>query len=95
MPQDMKESIYTEAAQTLIIQLTETAAAVTPSETATVIPSSTPTEEPTVTTAPIVIPTIASNVTVARQLHSDNPYKAEFVWVDPYPNQFIPGRNLH
>ena len=95
MPQDMKESIYTEAAQTLIIQLTETAAAITPSETATVIPSSTPTEEPTVTTAPIVIPTIASNVTVAPTTSTaDNPYKAEFVWVDPYPNQFIPGQKF-
>lgn len=92
-PEAIKDQIYTEAVKTLCAEFTETAKAIPPTETATALPTNT--AEPTATQTPIMIPTVPSagmNATPTSGVV--NPYQVEFVWVDPYPNQFVPNQKF-
>ncbi len=94
VPHQMKDAIYTEAALTVVAQMTETAEAF-PQPSNTPLPTNTATATSTMTVQPIQIPTqppVVQNPTESAS--SANPYQVEFVWVDPYPTQFRPGQNF-
>ncbi len=91
VPQTTKANLYTEAAGTVVAQLTETAAAIPPTATE-VIPTETLTPVPT--QLQIVLPTAAQEAQPAPTATASvvNPYQVEFVSAEPSPNQFTPGQ---
>lgn len=92
-PEALKDQIYTEAVLTLYAEFTETAKALPSTETATLVPTNT--VQPTATQRPVIIPTIPIAINAATPTSSSvNPYQVEFVWVDPYPNQFYPNQKF-
>lgn len=92
IPQENKYDLYTQAAQTISVNLTETAAAMPPTPTTTTTPTNTPTVLPT--NPIILIPTAISNTEVTPTSNIINPYQVEFLSVEPYPNQFTPGQKF-
>lgn len=89
-PQATKEGLYTEAAGTIAAQLTETAAAITP--TFTEAPP-TETASPAPTQAQIILPTVAPVEAIPQATATEahvNPYQVEIVGVAPALNQFLP-----
>lgn len=94
IPEESKDMIYTEAAQTVVAGLTQTATYF-PMNTATVLPTETATAEPTATRPPIVIPSLQSGTGQSTATSSAvYPYAVEFISSSPYPNQFLPGQKF-
>jgi len=93
IPQEKKFTIYTEAAQTIAVNLTETARSIPPTPTFTASPSNTPTSLPT-NNPIILIPTAVVNIEATPTANIINPYQVEFINVEPYPNQFTPGQKF-
>lgn len=91
IPQISKDALYTEAANTIAVQLTETAAALPPTAT-TFIPSDTPASTPT--TPAIMLPPAATVVQSTPTNSIINPYQVEFISAEPSPNQFTPGQKF-
>lgn len=91
IPQVTKDSLYTEAANTIVVQLTETAAALPPTVTVFV-----PVEisAPTPTTPVILIPSAVTIIQSTPTNSITNPYQVEFVSAEPSPNQFTPGQTF-
>jgi hypothetical protein len=94
-PDEMKDAIYTEAAQTIVAELTTTAASLPATETATAIPSETPSPMPSPTAVAIILPPTQPIAEQPTEVSSSAyPYKVEFVSSSPFPNQFLPGQKF-